>query len=266
VYIMNNSWPSRRCCNEIGTVSWWNVRLLLLSGLDQQAACNRPERNPLMMTPRQIEWAKQHDWYLAAMPDGASVLVKDEWMDERGKLCRSDDLVFADFCELADWARRKGALMKTFDEIAREYGSLNQRKEFQIGAQDYMDGKHDNPYRNQEGNKHTQSYRDMLAHGWDHGHAAAKRFATQQPKSVKLYSEDRAKLDNWYYVMNLLEQYRYLTFEPMYQRGLKLLASWEDKESRANKVKLIAAAHDRLVNRFELALGPRWREALEQQD
>ena len=144
--------------------------------------------------------------------------------------------------------------MKTFDEIAREYGSLNQRKEFQIGAQDYMDGKHDNPYR------------ATLAWGWDRGHAAAKRFATQEPKSKMLHSEDRAKLDNWYYVMNLLEDYRYLTFEPMYQRGLKLLASWEDKELRANKVKHIAAAHDRLRERFELALGPRWREALEQDD
>jgi hypothetical protein len=160
--------------------------------------------------------------------------------------------------------------MKTYDEIARECRPYDQREEFQIGAQDYRDGKLNNPYRNQDGPKENTSnenpYRATLAWGWDRGHAAAKRFATQEPKSKMLHSEDRAKLDNWYYVMNLLEDYRYLTFEPMYQRGLKLLASWEDKELRANKVKHIAAAHDRLRERFELALGPRWREALEQDD
>jgi hypothetical protein len=36
--------------------------------------------------------------------------------------------------------------MKTFNEIAAEYRPYHTIAAFQIGAQDYMDGRHINPY------------------------------------------------------------------------------------------------------------------------
>jgi hypothetical protein len=52
----------------------------------------------------------------------------------------------------------------------------------------------------------------------------------------ELNEEDRIKLDTWYYVTNLLDLYHELAFEPMYQRGLKWLASAEDKKLREDKI------------------------------
>jgi hypothetical protein len=54
-----------------------------------------------------------------------------------------------------------------------------------------------------------------------------------------LDNDDRVKLETWYYVMNLLEHYDDLTFKPMYQRGVNLFATQEEKERRALKIEVI---------------------------
>jgi hypothetical protein len=79
-----------------------------------------------------------------------------------------------------------------------------------------------------------------------------------------LDDEDRVKLDTWYYVMNLLEHYRAVTFDPMYQRGSKFLASARDRENLASKLEIIRKNHLKLHKRWEDELGPKWRHALEQ--
>jgi hypothetical protein len=79
-----------------------------------------------------------------------------------------------------------------------------------------------------------------------------------------LDDDDRVKLETWYYVMNLLEHYRALTFEPAYQRGSKSLASAHDRELRANKIEIIQNRHNQLIDRWKKALGPQWRDSLEQ--
>jgi hypothetical protein len=79
-----------------------------------------------------------------------------------------------------------------------------------------------------------------------------------------LDEEDRVKLETWCYVMNLLEHYRSVTFEPMYQRGSKFLASSGDKEMLANKLDIVRKNHIKLHQRWQEALGPDWRGALEQ--
>jgi hypothetical protein len=60
--------------------------------------------------------------------------------------------------------------MKTYNEIAHEYRPYDQMNEFQIGAQDYMDSQHANPYGSSSAG----------AQAWDRGHEAAMRFVTQQ--------------------------------------------------------------------------------------
>jgi hypothetical protein len=47
----------------------------------------------------------------------------------------------------------------------------------------------------------------------------------------QLDEEDQVKLDTWFQVMLLLEHYRAVTFEPMYARGRRLLASTEDRRT-----------------------------------
>jgi hypothetical protein len=80
----------------------------------------------------------------------------------------------------------------------------------------------------------------------------------------QLDEEDQVKLDTWFQVMLLLEHYRAVTFEPMYARGRRLLASTEDRENLANKLEIIRKRHLQLHQRWEKALGPNWRNALEQ--
>jgi hypothetical protein len=80
----------------------------------------------------------------------------------------------------------------------------------------------------------------------------------------ELEDEDRVKLETWFYTMNLLEHYRALAFEPMYQRGLRFWSSAEDKELRANKIEIIRKNHNKLIDKWEKALGPSWRDVLEQ--
>jgi hypothetical protein len=76
--------------------------------------------------------------------------------------------------------------------------------------------------------------------------------------------EDQIKIESWFYVMNLLEHYRALTFEPMYQHAAKLLAPRRLKESRLRKIEIIVRRHNELVSKWENALGPNWRDYLEQ--
>jgi hypothetical protein len=81
---------------------------------------------------------------------------------------------------------------------------------------------------------------------------------------IPLDEEDQAKLDTWFSVMNLLEHYRALSFEPMYQRGLRLFASDVDRVNRAVKLDIIRKNHLKLVDRWEKRLGRNWRDKLEQ--
>jgi hypothetical protein len=82
----------------------------------------------------------------------------------------------------------------------------------------------------------------------------------------ELDPEDRVKLATWYHVTNLLHDFNLLAFDPMYQRGLGLFASARDKEMRRNKLKALQISRDRLVAKWEKELGPKWRDALMQQD
>ena len=78
--------------------------------------------------------------------------------------------------------------------------------------------------------------------------------------------EDRIKIETWYTVIRLLDHYNDLTFDPMYQRGLKWTASAHDKEVRALKIAVIDEVRSKLFARWEKALGPKWRDALVQHD
>lgn len=81
-----------------------------------------------------------------------------------------------------------------------------------------------------------------------------------------LDKEDQIKIDTWYHLTTLLDDYHLLAFDPMYQRGLKLFASTEDKRLRENKLNTLLVSRARLVAKWEKALGPNWRDALIQQD
>jgi hypothetical protein len=82
----------------------------------------------------------------------------------------------------------------------------------------------------------------------------------------ELDADDRVKLATWYHVTNLLDEYHMLAFDPMYQRGLKLFASKQDREMRENKLKALLTSRARLVAKWEKELGPKWRDELLQQD
>jgi hypothetical protein len=60
--------------------------------------------------------------------------------------------------------------MKTFPEIAAEYAPYDTLPEFQLGSQDYMDRRHDNPFGIEQG---------LKAQAWDRGAEAAMRFTRQ---------------------------------------------------------------------------------------
>jgi hypothetical protein len=64
--------------------------------------------------------------------------------------------------------------MKTFNEIAAEYAPYHQMKEFQVGAQDYMDGNHRN----------GDNYNGVAGQAWDRGANAAMRFTQQHGGKV----------------------------------------------------------------------------------
>jgi len=54
------------------------------------------------MTERQVQWAKAHDWFIAALPDNQGVQVADNYTIE-GILfegCRT----ITDFRTLVEWA------------------------------------------------------------------------------------------------------------------------------------------------------------------
>jgi hypothetical protein len=82
----------------------------------------------------------------------------------------------------------------------------------------------------------------------------------------ELDAEDRIKLATWYHLTTLLDDYHLLAFDPMYQRGLKLFASAQDREIRETKLRAILNSRDRLVAKWEKELGPKWRDALLQLD
>jgi hypothetical protein len=82
----------------------------------------------------------------------------------------------------------------------------------------------------------------------------------------KLDPEDRVKLDTWFHVTTLLDDYHLLAFDPMYQRGLKLFASAQDREMRENKLKALLGSRARLIAKWEKELGPKRRDTLVQQD
>jgi hypothetical protein len=79
----------------------------------------------------------------------------------------------------------------------------------------------------------------------------------------ELHNDERVKLETWGSVMILLEDYRALTFEPMYQRGLKPFASFEDRHMRGDKIELARKRHNALINRWEQELGRYWRKAID---
>ena len=78
--------------------------------------------------------------------------------------------------------------------------------------------------------------------------------------------EDQVKIDTWYHLTTLLEEYHLLAFGPTYQSGLKLFASKYDRETRELKLQALQASRERLFAKWEKALGPKWPEALIQQD
>lgn len=84
--------------------------------------------------------------------------------------------------------------------------------------------------------------------------------------SEEVDAEDRVKLATWYHLTTLLDDYHLLAFDPLYQRGLKPFASKQDREIRENKLKAVLTSRDRLVTKWEKALGPNWRNALLQHD
>jgi 5'(3')-deoxyribonucleotidase len=77
---------------------------------------------------------------------------------------------------------------------------------------------------------------------------------------------DLVKLKTWYHLHNLTDHYRDLTFRPMYQRGLKWMASRHDVEVRTLKIKVIEQNEDKLQARWAKELGPHWRDYVCQQD
>jgi len=77
---------------------------------------------------------------------------------------------------------------------------------------------------------------------------------------------DRIKIETWYHLTRLLDDYHLLAFDPMYQRGLKLFASADDKEMREIKIRSILQSRERLVAKWEKALGPKWRDDMLQED
>jgi hypothetical protein len=82
----------------------------------------------------------------------------------------------------------------------------------------------------------------------------------------ELDPDDRVKLATWYHLTMLLDDYYSFAYHPMYQRGLKVFASAEDKEIRRDKLKALLTSHKRLVAKWEKELGKNWRDALFQQD
>lgn len=57
------------------------------------------------MTLNQINWAKQHDWYIS--DDGVSVTCRNEIYDCNGAkpvLVSDESVCFDDFRQLRDWA------------------------------------------------------------------------------------------------------------------------------------------------------------------
>ena len=79
-----------------------------------------------------------------------------------------------------------------------------------------------------------------------------------------LDDEDRVKLETWFQVISLLEHYRAVTFEPMYRRGSRFLASAHEREMLTNKLEIIRKNHLKLHQLWEMSLGEHWRNALEQ--
>jgi hypothetical protein len=84
--------------------------------------------------------------------------------------------------------------------------------------------------------------------------------------SGELDPEDQVKLETWFHLTTLLDDYHLLAFDPMYQRGLKLFASKEHRQMRDNKLNSLLTSRARLVAKWEAALGPKWRDDLLQQD
>jgi hypothetical protein len=74
---------------------------------------------------------------------------------------------------------------------------------------------------------------------------------------MPLKPEDQVKLDTWYHVTTLLDDYHLLAFEPVYQKN---------PARRDEKVKAVMSSRDRLVAKWEKALGPKWRDDLMQLD
>jgi hypothetical protein len=53
----------------------------------------------------------------------------------------------------------------------------------------------------------------------------------------ELHPEDQVKLDTWYAAMMLLDHYRELHRNPMYERGRRWWASAVDRDIRATKLR-----------------------------
>lgn len=54
------------------------------------------------MTERQINWAKQHDWFVDVLASGEGVLVLDQYLDQG--VLYTDSKAFVDFRALRNWA------------------------------------------------------------------------------------------------------------------------------------------------------------------
>jgi hypothetical protein len=71
----------------------------------------------------------------------------------------------------AVWAARPKQPYRTFPEIAATFAPYDKMAGFQRGHEDYMDGRHDNPY----------DLNSVAAQAWARGYMAAALFTQQGP-------------------------------------------------------------------------------------
>jgi hypothetical protein len=74
-----------------------------------------------------------------------------------------------------------------------------------------------------------------------------------------LHETDRVKLESWMRVMDLVQHYSELVFDPIYKNGNKFFAPAHSKEIYENKTKLINAIHNGLIDAWDEKLGKNWR-------
>ena len=76
--------------------------------------------------------------------------------------------------------------------------------------------------------------------------------------------EDRAKIDTWFDVIRLVQHYRDIAFDPLYQppKGFAFVSK-DHTAVRDRKLARIREYEVRLAEKWKLALGPDWASSLE---